>query len=194
MSQLTKQIQDLPPEQRDLLVLLLSKKKREEATRSHITPVSRASDTFPPSFAQQRLWFLSQLQQDTAAYNMTGGVRMEGPLSVAALERALDEVVRRHESLRTVIRQIDGEPVQVITSPPRFDLLKFDLRNVSETEREAEAQRLLEREAHQTFNIEEGPLFRATLLLLSEREHILLLTNERIAELHGPIQLLAHHR
>lgn len=180
MSQLTKQIEDLPPEQRDLLVLLLSKKKREEAARSQIAPVSRTSDTFPVSFAQQRLWFLTQLQQDSAAYNMTGGVRMEGPLSVAALERALDEVVRRHESLRTVIRQIDGEPVQVITKSPVFDLAKIDLQNVPEGEREAEAQRLLELEAHKTFNIETGPLFRATLLLLSEREHILLLTMHHI--------------
>src|SRR5215213_1500309 len=74
MSQLTKQIEDLSPQQRDLLVLLLSKKKREEATRSHITPVSRISDAFPLSFAQQRLWFINQLQPDTTAYNMTGGV------------------------------------------------------------------------------------------------------------------------
>src|SRR5689334_12246295 len=101
MSQLTKQIEGLPPEQRDLLVLLLSKKKREEAARSHIAPLSRTSDTFPLSFAQQRLWFISQLQQDNAAYNVCGGVRMEGPLNVAALERALDEIVRRHEALRT---------------------------------------------------------------------------------------------
>jgi hypothetical protein len=140
MSQLTRQIEELAPEQRDLLVLLLSKKKREEAARRHITPVSRTSDTFPLSFAQQRLWFINQLQPDTGAYNMTGGVHMEGLLSVAALERALDEVVRRHESLRTVIRQIDGEPVQVITSPPAFHLPKFDLRKVPEAQREAEAQ------------------------------------------------------
>src|SRR5688500_5868463 len=100
MSQLTKQIGDLPPEQRDLLVLLLSKKKREAVARSHIAPVSRTSDTFPLSFAQQRLWFISQLQQDSAAYNVSVGVSMEGSLSVAALERAFGEVVRRHESLR----------------------------------------------------------------------------------------------
>ena len=120
MSQLTKQIEALPPEQRDLLVLLLSKKKREEAARSQIAPVSRTSDTFPLSFAQQRLWFISQLQQDNAAYNVSVGVRMEGPLSVAALERAFGEIMRRHESLRTVIRQVDGEPVQVIMGPPVF--------------------------------------------------------------------------
>src|SRR5215211_6590336 len=104
MSKLTEQIEDLSPQQRDLLVLLLGKKKREEAARSHIVPVSRTTDTFPLSFAQQRLWFLSQLQQDSAVYNVAGGVRMEGPLSVAALERALDQIVRRHESLRTTIR------------------------------------------------------------------------------------------
>jgi amino acid adenylation domain-containing protein len=180
MSQLTRQIEELAPEQRDLLVLLLSKKKREEAARRHITPVSRTSDTFPLSFAQQRLWFINQLQPDTGAYNMTGGVHMEGLLSVAALERALDEVVRRHESLRTVIRQIDGEPVQVITSPPAFHLPKFDLRKVPEAQREAEAQLLLTNEARHPFNVEGGPLFRAKLVLLSPREHILLLTMHHI--------------
>src|ERR1041384_562322 len=144
MSTLAEQIEDLSPQQRDLLVLLLSKKKREEAARSQIAPVSRTSDTFPLSFAQQRLWFLSQLQQESAAYNVTGGVRMEGPLSVAALERAFNEIVRRHESLRTVIRQIDGEPVQVIDSPPVFKLPTIDLRNVPEDQREAEVQQLLD--------------------------------------------------
>ncbi len=180
MNQLNKQIAGLPPEQRDLLVLLLSKKKREEAARSHIAPLSRTSDTFRLSFAQQRLWFLSQLQQDSAAYNVSVGVRMEGPLSVAALERAFGEVVRRHESLRTVIQQVDGEPVQVITGPPVFRLPKFDLRKVPAAQRETEAQLLLTLEAQKPFNIEEVPLFRATLLLLSPREHILLLTMHHI--------------
>jgi amino acid adenylation domain-containing protein len=180
MSKLTEQIEDLSPQQRDLLVLLLGKKKREEAARSQIASVSRTSDTFPLSFAQQRLWFISQLQQDNASYNVSGGVRMEGPLSVAALERAFGEVLRRHESLRTVIRQVDGEPVQVITGPPVFHLPKFDLQMVPTAQRETEAQLLLTLDAHKPFNIEDASLFRATLLLLSPREHILLLTMHHI--------------
>ena len=167
MSKLTEQIEELSPQQRDLLVLLLGKKKREEAARSQIASVSRTSDTFPLSFAQQRLWFLSQIQQDSAVYNVAGGVRMEGPLDVPALEQALNEVVVRHESLRTVIRQIESEPVQIITSPQVFHLPKFDLRNLPEAQRATEAQRLLEREAHRTFNLEQESLFRATLLLLA---------------------------
>jgi amino acid adenylation domain-containing protein len=180
MSKLTEQIADLTPQQRDLLVLLLGRKKREEAARSRIMPVSRSSNTFPLSFAQQRLWFLNQLQQDSAVYNVAGGVRMEGPLSVVALERALNEVVLRHESLRTTIRQIDSEPVQVVTDPHVFHLPKFDLRNVPQSQRETEAQLLLTIEARKAFNVEGGPLFRATLLLLSAEEHILLLTLHHI--------------
>lgn len=180
MSKLTEQIEDLSPQQRDLLVLLLSKKKREEAARSQIASVSRASDTFPLSFAQQRLWFISQLQQDNASYNVSGGVRMEGQLSVAALERAFGEVLRRHESLRTVIRQVDGEPVQVITDPPVFRLPKLDLQMVPADQRETEAQLLLTLDAQKPFNIEDASLFRATLLVLSPREHILLLTMHHI--------------
>ena len=174
MSKLSERIEDLSPQQRELLALLLARKKRETA-RSQIAPVSRTSNRFPLSFAQQRLWFLSQLQQDSAVYNVAGGVRMEGRLSVEALERALNEIVLRHESLRTVIRQIDSEPVQIITNPQVFYLPKFDLRSVPEAQRETEAQLLLANEARKTFNVE-GPLFRATLLLLSAEEHILLLS------------------
>lgn len=180
MSKLTEQIEDLSPQQRDLLVLLLAKKKREEAARSQIPSVSRTSDTFPLSFAQQRLWFISQLQQDNASYNVSGGVRMEGLLSVTALERAFGEVLRRHESLRTVIRQVDGEPVQVITDPAVFRLPKLDLQMVPADQRETEAQLLLTRDAQTPFNIEDASLFRATLLVLSPREHILLLTMHHI--------------
>ena len=180
MSKLSEQIEGLSPQQRDLLVLLLGKKKREEAARSHIAPVSRTADNFPLSFAQERLWFLSQLQQDSSVYNVAGGVRMEGPLSVTALERALNEVVLRHESLRTTIGQDESGPVQIIAHPQAFNLPKFDLRKVPKSQREAEAQLLLANEAGKPFNIEGGPLFRATLLLLSAEEHILLLTMHHI--------------
>ena len=177
MSKLTEQIEDLSPQQREVLALLLARKKREGV---HIAPVSRTSNTFPLSFAQQRLWFLNQLQQDSAVYNVAGGVRMEGVLSVTALEQALNEVVTRHESLRTTIRQVESEPVQIIASAQAFHLPKFDLRKVPRTQRETEAQLLLTNEARKPFNIETGPLFRATLLLLSAEEHILLLTMHHI--------------
>ena len=177
MTKLTEQIEDLSPQQRDVLALLLARKKREG---SQIAPVSRTSNTFPLSFAQQRLWFLNQLQQDSAVYNVAGGVRMNGALSVTALERALNEVLLRHESLRTTIRQIESEPVQIITSPQPFHLPTFDLQNVPEAQREAEAQLLLTNEARKPFNIETGPLFRTTLLVLSAEEHILLLTMHHI--------------
>ncbi len=177
MTKLTEQIEDLSPQQRDVLALLLARKKRDG---SLIAPVSRTSNTFPLSFAQERLWFLSQLQQDSAVYNVSGGVRMKGPLSVSALERALNEVVHRHESLRTTIRETESGPVQLITNPQVFQLPKFDLRNVPESQREPEAQLLLANEAGKPFYVEGGPLFRATLLLLSGEEHILLLTIHHI--------------
>jgi amino acid adenylation domain-containing protein len=177
MTKLTEQIEDLSSQQRDLLALLLARKKREG---SRIAPVSRTSNTFPLSFAQQRLWFLSQLQQDATVYNIAGAVRMEGTLSVKALERALNEVVHRHESLRTTIREIDSGPMQIITGSQVFHLPTFDLRNVPEAQRETEAQLLLTNEARKPFNVEEGPLFRATLLLLSDKEHVLLLSMHHI--------------
>ncbi len=180
MSELTKQAESLSPKRRELLALMLSKRKREDASRSRIIPISRESNVFPASPAQQRLWFLNQFQPDTAAYNVAGGVHMDGLLSVSALERALDDIARRHEAFRTTFQLIEGGAVQVINSVVSLPLEKVDLRSVPESGREAAVLRAATEEAQATFDLERGALFRAKLLLLSEREHVLLLTLHHI--------------
>src|SRR5215208_5883948 len=180
MSELSEQVANLSSEQHDLLVLLLSKKKKEVDSLTEVMTRSRETNAFPLSFAQQRLWFLAQLQPDTAVYNMTGGVSLSGKLDLEALQRALIEIVWRHEALRTTFRQIDGEPMQVIGPKESVSFPSFALQSLSAARSEEEAMMLAAQEARQPLDLINGPLFRAKLLLLSEEEHILLLTMHHI--------------
>ncbi|HPL30629.1 MAG TPA: amino acid adenylation domain-containing protein, partial [Anaerolineae bacterium] len=134
----------------------------------------------PLSFAQQRLWFLDQLEPGSAAYNVPEAVRLSGPLDVAALERCLNEVVRRHEVLRTVVATADGRPYQEIAPDLRVDLALSDLTGLPEAGREAEALRLAGEEAARPFDLAHGPLMRARLLRLAADEHVVLLTLHHI--------------
>src|SRR5438045_1292501 len=135
----------------------------------------------PVSFAQQRLWFLDQLEPDSALYNMPAAVRLSGALAVAALERSLSELVRRHEALRTRFVARGGEPLQVVGEAERVELPVTDLSVIrDEEEREAEAARRCTEEARRPFDLARGPLLRASLLRLAAAEHILLLSTHHI--------------
>jgi amino acid adenylation domain-containing protein len=180
MSELSEQVANLSPEQHDLLVLLLSKKKKEVDSLTEVMTRSRETDAFPLSFAQQRLWFLAQLQPESAVYNMSGGVRLSGKLDLQALQQALIEIVWRHEALRTTFQEIDGEPMQVIGPKETVSFPSFALQSLSAARSEAEAMMLAAHEARQPLDLINGPLFRAKLLLLSKEEHILLLTMHHI--------------
>jgi amino acid adenylation domain-containing protein len=135
---------------------------------------------FPASFAQQRLWFLEQLEPSSAAYNIPVAVRLRGRLNRDALTRALNEVVRRHEALRTTFATSDNQPVQVIADHRPRPLPLIDLCGLGPRERAAEAQRLSDAEARRPFDLSRGPLLRASLLRLGEREHVALLTLHHI--------------
>ncbi|HEY0172382.1 MAG TPA: amino acid adenylation domain-containing protein [Pyrinomonadaceae bacterium] len=149
------------------------------APSAPLVPVARDGD-LPLSFAQQRLWFIHQLEPGGSAYNMPVAVRLGGTLHVAALERTLSEIVRRHESLRTRFALRDGSPVQLIDAPEAVRLDVQSLEDLSEVERMAEARRLAESEAGHAFDLEHGPLYRARLLRLSGEEHVLLFTMHHI--------------
>jgi amino acid adenylation domain-containing protein len=137
----------------------------------------------PLSFAQERLWFLSRLSPEDSAYNMPFQVRLRGVLDAGALSRSLTEVVRRHESLRTAFRMIDGRAVQVIAPPAAADGLAMPLADLSAlpgTARAAEARRLAVQEATRPFALEAGPLLRTLLVRLAPEEHLALLATHHI--------------
>ncbi len=157
---------------------------RGDATEA-MSPIERLPRTGPPtdlplSFAQERLWFLDQLQPGSAAYNIPTALHLEGSLNVAALASALTGVARRHETLRTTFPTIDGAPVQRISPPGPFPLAVVDLAGLPEEVREGEGAHLTTEEPRTPFDLASGPLTRASLVRLGERDHLLLATQHHI--------------
>ncbi|MFL5382179.1 MAG: amino acid adenylation domain-containing protein, partial [Longimicrobiaceae bacterium] len=137
-------------------------------------------DGAPLSFAQERLWFIDRLEPGSATYNISLARRLGGALDERALERALGEIVRRHEALRTTFREVDGSPVQVIAPFGGFTLRLDDLSGLNHAAREEEVRRRAGEEAALPFDLPAGPLFRAALLRLGAEEHVLLLSMHHI--------------
>lgn len=163
----------VPSPKRHALLLRLLKKEGLNLPEAKI--LGRRKDTKAPllSYAQQRLWFLNQLEPRSSFYNIPAAVRLTGRLSAPALERALNEIVRRHEVLRTTFPSLNGQPFQEITPHHSFPLPVVDLTVLSDADREAQARRIVSMEARQPFDLSLGPLLRVGILRLAEQEHIL---------------------
>ncbi|MCM3904257.1 MAG: amino acid adenylation domain-containing protein [Pyrinomonadaceae bacterium] len=144
-----------------------------------IKPVKRDA-AVPLSFAQQRLWFLDQLEPSKSSYNIPAAVRLKGQLDREAMARSLTEIVRRHEVLRTRFVAIDGQPSQIATPPEPVLLTFVDLSDLSAARRESEALHLAQSEAQRPFDLGQSPLLRVTLVRMSDDEHVLLLTRHHI--------------
>jgi amino acid adenylation domain-containing protein len=134
----------------------------------------------PLSFAQQRLWFLDQLEPDSPAYNIPATVRLSGAVPADRLARIFAEVVRRHEALRTTFATREGRPIQVIAEDLEPDLPLLDLSGLPAGERESQAHALAADEAARPFDLERGPLLRLFLVRLGARDHLLLMTFHHI--------------
>jgi amino acid adenylation domain-containing protein len=134
----------------------------------------------PLSFAQERLWFLYRLEPDSPVYNIPAAFRLTGRLDSAAFERAVNAIVKRHESLRTGFPTIDGQPIQIISPFASFAIPCADLSALPETERETEARRLADEDARQPFDLARSPLLRVKLLRLGEQSHVALITMHHI--------------
>ncbi|MCP4549380.1 MAG: amino acid adenylation domain-containing protein [bacterium] len=133
-----------------------------------LRPVVPRDGELALSFAQQRLWFLDQLEPGNPFYNIPSAVRLTGPLDVVVLEQSLNEIVRRHEALRTTFVTLEGRPLQIIAPVLTMVLPVVDLRKLPEAQREVEVQRLASEEAQWSFDLARGPLVRATVLQLGE--------------------------
>src|ERR1700720_2064522 len=155
---LEKALELSPEEKRALLAELL----RRKAARPKKVPLS---------FAQQRLWFLDQLEPGSVAYNMPWMRRVLGNLDEGAMRATLNEIVRRHESLRTSFVAKGGQAIQLISQGAEVELPVFDLRQVPEAAREREAERLAQGEGERPFDLSAGPPFRARLGGVGARDH-----------------------
>ena len=179
LDELTKRIANLSPEKRLLLEQQL--KNRKQQFNSLTIPKRKTEDNLPLSFAQQRLWFIHQLEPETSAYNIPVAWHLNGHLNIAILVQTLNEVVRRHESLRTTFNSIhNNQPQQTISSNFTLNIPIIDLQILSENCRDSEAKRLAKQEAKRPFNLNKDKLIRVTLLKLSETQFILLLTLNHI--------------
>ncbi|HEY0733618.1 MAG TPA: amino acid adenylation domain-containing protein, partial [Herpetosiphonaceae bacterium] len=145
-------------------------------------PIERAPnrDALPLSYAQQRLWFLDQLEPGSPFYSLPFAVRLSGQLDVAVLERAFAALIARHEALRTTFVAHDGQPVQVIAPPAPLPLPLVDLRQLPGAEREAATQKHMRAEAYTPFDLQRGPLLRTTLLQLAATDYVVLVTLHHI--------------
>ena len=144
------------------------------------TSTDQAKYMLPTTFAQERLWFLNQLEPQSPAYNIPATLRLNFSPDVAVLEQSINALIQRHEALRTTFVMLDGRPMQVVDPVLTVPLKIVDLHTLAETERKAEILRLATEELRQSFDLVKGPLLRATLLQVAPKEHILLFTIHHI--------------
>jgi amino acid adenylation domain-containing protein len=178
MSKILNRVSELSPDKLDSLVQRLSQNKSSGTSRTLIP--RRHADSAPLSFAQTRLWYVEQLKLGSSTYNLHLARRLKGELDISALELSLTEIVRRHETLRTIFMMRDGEPVQVVASAQPVTLPLIDLSNVDERAREESVRRVALEKAQEPFDLERGPLWRASLLRLYSHEHVLLVMMHHI--------------
>ncbi|NET16006.1 MAG: amino acid adenylation domain-containing protein, partial [Okeania sp. SIO1H6] len=165
----------------DILKLLRkAQKNRQSDGASSIQPISR-EQVIPLSFAVQRLWFIEKMALSRNAYNVPLTLHLVGQLDYVALEKSLNQIIARHETLRTTFSEINGTPVQIIQPPFELELPKKNLSELTPSEATTKLQQLLQQENEQRFNLEVDPPIRAQLYQLGTTEHILQITLHHIA-------------
>jgi amino acid adenylation domain-containing protein/non-ribosomal peptide synthase protein (TIGR01720 family) len=168
------QLNQLPDD--DLLALLLA----DEAGAGQSIQSLAGRDPVPLSFAQQRLWFLQQFDPQSHAYNLPRAIAIKGPVDACALEAALNQVINRHDILRTAFRNTDGTPLQVIDQGAQLNLLEEDLSALDSVQREQQVQDRIRQHATQPFDLSQAPLIRSTLLKRATQDYVLLLNMHHI--------------
>ncbi|MEI2582759.1 non-ribosomal peptide synthetase [Scytonema sp. PRP1] len=180
MDDTSKKIAPVSPIKRELAELEV-KNKSADVKRQHTIPKRTRTEPAPVSFAQQRLWFLAQLETNNSAHHITKTLQLQGDLNVAVLQQSLDAIVAHHEALRTNFLAPDGKGVQVIREPRSVELQVIDLKDCPRSQRTAQIQQTLQDEAQRPFNLTSDLMLRGSLLMLSPQEHILLLVMHHIA-------------
>ncbi|MEH2239777.1 amino acid adenylation domain-containing protein [Nostoc sp.] len=183
MSDILKRLEALSPEKRELVLQKLKKQQQSPQNNGRLTPpltpVSR-EQPLPLSFAQQRLWFLDQLEGENCVYNVPFFWEINGFLNRSALEQAITAIVQRHEVLRTTFSFVDESPIQIIHAHPQLTMQVVDWRQLTEENQLSKAQQLATEELQQPFDLSNPPLLRVKLLQLTDQSHLLLLVIHHI--------------
>ena len=159
----------------EILAFLEEAQTATDSSFEPILSIKRSGD-LPLSFAQQRMWFLYQLESQSPFYNESLQLRVEGVLKVEALQHSINEIIRRHEILRTTFPAVDGKPLQIISPSLAMNIPVLDLQGLEA----AEIQQIVTKEARQPFDLSNGPLLRFTLLRLGSKSHVLVLIMHHI--------------
>lgn len=179
MPELLRRVARLSPARRAVLEKALLEDGRRGGRQARI-PARSPREPAVLSFAEQRLWFFDQLQPQHPFYNMPMAARLLGPFDESVFERSLQELVRRHETLRTAFPAVDGRPLRKIAPTAEVGLGRVDLRGLPAQDRERELARRLRREAREPFHLADGPLFRCKLYRLGAEERVVLLAMHHI--------------
>ncbi|HEX2641688.1 MAG TPA: condensation domain-containing protein, partial [Thermoanaerobaculia bacterium] len=179
MNDLLAKLAELSPKQRELLLRQLAKQKGETAP-DRIPRQPRETDRFPVSYSQLREWILDRLEPGNPAYNIPGAFHVNGPFDLGVTFACADEIVRRHESLRTTFAATEGEPVQVVAPHLHLEVPVVDLSALPDERREPEAERLTRFERLLPFDLARGPLLRVSVLRTGAQRHIVLYTMHHI--------------
>jgi amino acid adenylation domain-containing protein len=170
---------DLSAKRRALLEALL---REQDAANSATGKIPRRTDQGPAplSFAQERLWFLDQYYPGSSIYNVPAAFPLYGPLNVTFVQATLNEIIRRHEVLRTTFTSIDGRPMQVVAPKLELEVAVADLLTVAEDQRQQAAAQLIDAESNKSFDLSKGPLLKAVLMRVAEQGHYLFLNMHHI--------------
>jgi len=180
MSELKERIAQLSPAKLALLAQRLGKGSAPDAGLQPIPRRPEAGRAAPLSFAQERLWFLHRLEPESVVYNIARAIRLRGRVERQVFEQCFNEIVKRHDILRTTFAEHDGEPAQTVAPHTNVSIPVVDLSGLCATEREAAARAAAAEEAARPFDLVNGPLYRMRLLRLDEEEHVALLTLHHI--------------
>ncbi|NEQ62991.1 MAG: non-ribosomal peptide synthetase, partial [Moorea sp. SIO4A1] len=171
--------QQIAERKAEILAYLKQVRQEEHQNLPAISVIPR-DENLPLSFAQERLWFINQLEGSTVAYNSPGVLRISGNLNLNALEQALSDIVRRHEVLRTSFQTVNGTPIQVIDPKATLNLKIVDLQEIEVKERETVLQQQIQQEITKPFNLERAPLIRCRLWQLYGTEYVFSITMHHI--------------
>ncbi|WP_197228156.1 condensation domain-containing protein [Bacillus mycoides] len=180
MGEFEKRLSSLSPMQRTLLELKLKKRRKESMQSQNYITQRVDKGNIPMSFEQRALWFASQLDSGSATYNIAIPIQLEGQLNAEAMEKSFNEIICRHEALRTTFKIDNGKPIQVISPPFNIPFSMIKLIHLSQEERDAKVKMVLADEIRHPFSLTQGPLIRAKLLELDKFKNVLIVSVHHI--------------